>query len=288
MSLSKPVRPRAGYRLRKFARKYRTPLRVAGASGAAGPGRGRQHLASHPRHGGRAGGPEPQARGRRRPDAAESGGTSWRLLNENLRRASYVADMNLARVAWDENNLSRAHELLEKHRPLPGETDLRGFEWHYLRRLFHRDLLTVRAHPGRVDAVAFTPDGKRLVTSGYGPPTAEVLERRLGDVKLWDAATGQPLRLDRSWPCRQSGPSGPQPRRHPSRRDSFNHAILVWDLATGGLVTLDGHQNADRTQYAFQSRRQATGLDVPSRDDPRSTTHRVRSGSGTWPGARPS
>ena len=74
--------------------------------------------------------------------------------------------MNLARVAWDENNLSRAHELLEKHRPRPGETDLRGFEWHYLRRLFQRDLLTVKAHPGGVSAVAFTPDGKRLVTSG--------------------------------------------------------------------------------------------------------------------------
>ena len=53
-------------------------------------------------------------------------------LNEDLRRTNYVADMNLARVAWDENNLGRTRELLEKHRPRPGETDLRGFEWHYL------------------------------------------------------------------------------------------------------------------------------------------------------------
>ena len=95
-----------------------------------------------------------------------SGGTKLAAVNDTLRRANYVADMNLARVAWDENNLSRAHELLEKHRPRPGETDLRGFEWHYLRRLFQRDLLTVKAHVGGVTAVAFTPDGKRLVTSG--------------------------------------------------------------------------------------------------------------------------
>ena len=27
----------------------------------------------------------------------------------------------------------RVHELLEQHRPKPGETDLRGFEWHYQR-----------------------------------------------------------------------------------------------------------------------------------------------------------
>ena len=109
--------------------------------------------------------------------------------------------MNLARVAWDENNLSRAHELLEKHRPQPGETDLRGFEWHYLRRLLQSDLLTVKAHAGEVMAVAFTPDGKRLVTSGSSRPWLTLSDPRPGDVKLWDAATGQPLRVQLSGPA---------------------------------------------------------------------------------------
>ena len=81
--------------------------------------------------------------------------------------------MNIARVALDENNLTVPDELLEQHRPRPGETDLRGFEWHYLRRLFQSDLLTVKAHAGGVTAVAFTPDGKRLVTSGCEPPMAQ-------------------------------------------------------------------------------------------------------------------
>ena len=73
--------PGAGYRLRKLASKYRTPLRVAGAVPAvAGPGRGRERLASHPRHRGRERGREPQARGRRRPGAGRrSARRIWRL-----------------------------------------------------------------------------------------------------------------------------------------------------------------------------------------------------------------
>ena len=86
--------------------------------------------------------------------------------------------MNLARVAWDENNLSRAHELLEKHRPRPGETDLRGFEWHYLLRLFQSDLRTVKAHPGEVTSVAFPPDGKRLSHGFRIEPAAADTVRR--------------------------------------------------------------------------------------------------------------
>ena len=79
---------------------------------------------------------------------------------------NYITDMNLARHAWDENNLTLAEELLERHRPHPGETDLRGFEWHYLRRLQNRDLRKVNAHVGLATTVAWTPDGKRLVSIG--------------------------------------------------------------------------------------------------------------------------
>jgi eukaryotic-like serine/threonine-protein kinase len=173
------------------------------------------------------------------------------VLNENLRRASYVADMNLARVAWDEDNLSRAHELLEKHRPRPGETDLRGFEWHYLRRLFHRDLLTVKAYPGGVDSVAFTPDGKRLVTSGTSRPQQKYLERRLGEVRLWDAATGQPLRFDLGGRADKVARAVLSPDGTHLAATQFNHAILIWDLATGRLVTLYGPETQIAYSIAF-------------------------------------
>ena len=64
-------------------------------------------------------------------------------------------------------HVPRVQELLEQHRPKPGETDLRGFEWHYLNRLCHADLLTLKRQAGVVGIVgsaAYSPDGKRLLT----------------------------------------------------------------------------------------------------------------------------
>jgi WD40 repeat protein len=115
------------------------------------------------------------------------------IVNDNLRRVNYVGDMNLARVAWDENNLARIRELLERYVPQPGAPDLRGFEWHYLRRLLHGELLTFKAH-GRVIDIAFLPDGLRLLTAGTEQPH-HVIEAKsaVGQIRLWDAKTGKAL-----------------------------------------------------------------------------------------------
>ena len=168
------VRPARATGCGRSARKYRTPLRVAGAfllllvAGVIAS-TWQAIRATVAERGGR----EPQARGRRGRGQAEQRRDELAAVNDNLRRANYVADMNLARVAWDENNLGRAHELLEKHRPRPGEADLRGFEWHYLRRLFQSDLLTVKAHPGEV-----RPSPSRRTASGWSRPGRPARSRR--------------------------------------------------------------------------------------------------------------
>ena len=56
-------------------------------------------------------------------DKAENRSDELAALNEKLRRLNYITDMNLARHAWDENNVTLAGELLERHRPKPGESD---------------------------------------------------------------------------------------------------------------------------------------------------------------------
>src|SRR5207248_3395676 len=81
-------------------------------------------------------------------------------LNKKLARTLYIANMNLAGHAWEAGTAERTLELLDTHRPLPGEADLRGFEWYYLHRLCHSDLLTL-PHAGPVLCVTYSPDAKR-------------------------------------------------------------------------------------------------------------------------------
>src|SRR5215510_6026112 len=98
------------------------------------------------------------------------------------RRLLYAAHMSLAMQAWEIKDIGRVRELVDSHIPKLGEEDMRGFEWYYLWRLCHLDLLTLKGHLHIVGSVAFSPDGNRLA-SGSADQT----------VKLWDAVSGQEL-----------------------------------------------------------------------------------------------
>ena len=89
------------------------------------------------------------------------------------RRLLYATQMNLAYQAWDQTNMRLVEELLEAQRPQPVQEDLRGFEWHYLWRVSHRERLTLR-----YNLATFSPDGQRLLVRGLDD-----------HVKLWDIAT---------------------------------------------------------------------------------------------------
>lgn len=79
----------------------------------------------------------------------------------------YVANLALAQAAIEDGNLERAHQLLAKHRPLPGKYDLRGWGWRYLWRLAMGDPHTVfPRHSGPVRALAYSPEGDLLATAG--------------------------------------------------------------------------------------------------------------------------
>ncbi len=173
------------------------------------------------------------------------------IANDNLRRVNYVADMNLARVAWGENNLARTRELLERYVPQPGAPDLRGFEWHYLRRLLHGDLLTFKAHPGRLTDIAFLPDGRRLLTAGTEQPH-HAIEPKLavGQVRLWDAKTGDALDFTLKG-------LGDTARTVVLSRDGTHVAaawddglIRYWDQISGEPIVLTG--SGKRTAYRIR------------------------------------
>ncbi len=74
-----------------------------------------------------------------------------------------VADINLAQQSLKDGNYGRAVQILDKHRPQPGEPDLRGFEWRYLWQLCQGDEhVKFPDQEGPVESVAFSPDSELL------------------------------------------------------------------------------------------------------------------------------
>jgi WD40 repeat protein/serine/threonine protein kinase len=103
---------------------------------------------------------------------------------QHARRLLYAADMNLAQQSLIQNNLGRARRLLDRHRPLPGEEDLRGWEWRYLWQLTRSSaLVTLTNRPVRGFATSFSPDGTLLAVGWYD-----------GRVDLWDVPGRRVLR----------------------------------------------------------------------------------------------
>jgi WD40 repeat protein/serine/threonine protein kinase len=143
--------PSAGHRLRKFARKYRMPLLVAAAFAFL--------------------------------LVVGMLVTGWQALRAgkaeiSLRRLYYAASMRLVQVAWENQGILRVKKALAE----TAEFSERGFEWDYWQRLSHTEHLTLVGHQGGVTAVAFAPDGQRLVTGGTD-----------GTARIWDATRGQEL-----------------------------------------------------------------------------------------------
>jgi WD40 repeat protein len=141
-----------------------------------------------------------------------------------LRRTLYVQDVGLAEQAFEDGDLGQMRDLLDRHRPGPGQDDLRGFEWFYLERRYRcrpRPLASVRGHPGGAYSVAYAPDGATLASGGKD-----------GAIRLWDADT---LRLRAEWPSGQQEVNevafAPDGKRLASAGD--DGTVRLWDVPSG-------------------------------------------------------
>jgi len=159
-----------------------------------------------------------EARERRRAVASEQAGQ--RLL--------YAARMGWVQAAWEQNQVARVRQLLEETASYPD----RGFEWYYWQRQTHIELHTLRGHLDQVWAVAFSGDGKRIVT-GSKDQTA----------KVWDAASGiELLTLTGHLSVVSSVAFSPDSRRIVT--GSLDATAIVWDATNGRrLLTLKGHHS---------------------------------------------
>jgi eukaryotic-like serine/threonine-protein kinase len=121
------------YRVRKFTRRYRTPVAAAFVLlaalilGAIGTTTGWITAVQSAANEGLARQKAEKAEQQARDEAA------------SRRRLQYFSDMGMARQAWESGELERLEMFLRRHVPRGDEDDLRGFEWFYLWRLWKRE-----------------------------------------------------------------------------------------------------------------------------------------------------
>src|SRR5437773_3530105 len=142
---------------------------------------------------------------------------------QQSRRLLYASDMNLAQQALKLNNLGKARRLLDRHRPQPGEEDLRGWEWRYLWQLTRSSaLVTLTNRPTRGFAVSFSPDGTRLAVGWFD-----------GRVDLWDVPGRRLVRAltDREYPHR--GRVAFSPVRNLLAATAESKVVALHDLDSG-------------------------------------------------------
>lgn len=140
----------------------------------------------------------------------------------------YVANMNLARQAWDENNLERLRQVLDATAIDPE----RGFEWYYWQRQMHLAAKTIKAHSNAIVAVAWSPDGRRFVTGSWDHTA-----------KVWDASSDHEL-ISVDWQGGRVNSVGFSPDGRWIISGHEDHTAKVWDAESGRLLrTLSGHSN---------------------------------------------
>jgi WD40 repeat protein/serine/threonine protein kinase len=104
-----------------------------------------------------------------------------KAAHEREEAIRYFNNMLMAEREWTISDVGRVLQLLDACRPKPDQADLRGWEWHYLKRQCHTELKTIPGPQTQAMGVAFSPDDRQIATTGYDDK----------GVRIWNAETGK-------------------------------------------------------------------------------------------------
>jgi WD40 repeat protein len=154
---------------------------------------------------------------------------------DKARRALYLRDVELAGTALDQEQVRRTLKLLEVHRPTPGQQDLRGFEWHYLWKLCHRERVVFNDGQDFIEQLRFATDGRALASLDFR-----------GSLRLWDPVTGKglpsPIPVGERVGALAFAPDG-----RTLAAGGEDGSVRLWDRTSGRLdTTIPMHQSAVR------------------------------------------
>jgi len=153
-------------------------------------------------------------------------GFFWiRAERDTALREGYFTTIGLAAKKIEGLRFDKAEELLQS---CPKR--LRHWEWGRLKYLCNLSLLTFGGHSSQVEAVAFSPDGKRIASGSWA-----------GTIKIWFSDTGREhltLRGHTDVVC--SLAFSPDGKALASASD--DGTVKLWDAGTGReMRTLKGH-----------------------------------------------
>jgi WD40 repeat protein len=157
---------------------------------------------------------------------------------ETARGVWYFNQINLAQQAWRADNLEVTNRLLNR---CPAEQ--RGWEWNYLWRMCHGEVLSLPGNGQFTTSVHFSRDGKRMLAVANSGDSGS---------RVWDLTTNKPItEVTLSGHNRPFWAGDLSPDGNTLALGDRDGNVMLWDAGAGKLIRVVGKLTGPANTLAF-------------------------------------